>query len=129
MAACPSPSSPAHTDNGVRKLIQISGTRHQSREGDRAPEVPCTAPRGRGRRHPGALGGHGKLWLGQFSLLLLLLVGRVLEPQDGVWDRDCTPVTSLCQLPITPLCWVLEEGLRVPSSGGSPGTNAPPQDT
>jgi len=110
MAARPPPSSPAHPADGVRKLIQTGGTEHPSQEGDRDPEVPCAVPRGRGRRHPGALGGHGGLRPGQSGSLLLPLAGRVSELQDGVQDRDRIPVTPPCLLPITPLCRLWEEG-------------------
>lgn len=43
MAPYRPPSSPAHPDNGTRKLIQMSGMEHHSREGDRAPR--CHARR------------------------------------------------------------------------------------
>lgn len=50
------------------------------------------------------------LWPGQSSLLLFPLTGRVSEPSDGVWGRGRIPVTPLCRLPITPPCWLWEEG-------------------
>lgn len=106
------PSSPAHTANGARKLIQTSGTEYPSQEGDGAPEVPCAAPRGRGRCRPGALGGHGRLQPGQSSLLLLLLAGRVSESWNGVWGRDRIPITPPCQLPVTLPCQVPITPLR-----------------
>lgn len=54
---------------------------------------------------PGHWEGTARLRLGQSSLLLLPLTGRVLEPWNGVWGRDHLLVTPLGQLPITPPCW------------------------
>ena len=129
MAARPPPSSPAHPANGTRKLIQTSGMEHRSREGDGAPGVPCAAPRGRGCCRPGALGGHGRLRPGQSSLLLLPLAGRVLKPWDRVWGRDRISVTLLCQLPITPLCRLWQEGAESSWQQWQPRDQCTPPET